>query len=118
MAVVSNFFLPDFPEFLLKQNKLDHYFDFIIDSAQLMVKKPGQDIYIHALSRAGIKEDRFGEVLFIGDNLRNDVLMPLKLGMQAWYFDRSEERPSVAAPQEIISFKNWKELGILLEKNL
>lgn len=118
MGVVSNFFLPDYPEYLLQQNDLDHYFEFIVDSAQLMVKKPGREIYLHALKRAGISPASMSDVLFIGDNLKNDVLLPLEMGMQAWYFDRSAERPSTPSPAHLTSFRNWDELGQLLESIL
>ena len=116
MSVVSNFFLADYPAYLLKQHGLDHYFDFIIDSAQLMVKKPGREIYQHALQKAAIEGEKISEVLFIGDNLKNDVLIPLELGMQAWYFDRSAERPSAPAPRHIKSFRNWDELWQLVQQ--
>ncbi|MCB0684953.1 MAG: HAD family hydrolase [Saprospiraceae bacterium] len=118
MAVVSNFFLADYPAYLLNQHNLDHYFDFVIDSAQLMIKKPGRSIYLSALEKAKIAPDQLSEVLFIGDNLKNDVLIPLELGMQAWYFDRSGERKVAPAPPGIISFKNWMELDQLLRSRL
>ncbi|MBK8501741.1 MAG: HAD family hydrolase [Saprospiraceae bacterium] len=116
MSVVSNFFLPDYPEYLLAQHDLHHYFEFIIDSAQLMVKKPGKEIYNHVLAKAGIKKGDISQVLFIGDNLKNDVLTPMEIGMQAWYFDRSEERPSAQAPGHIKSFKNWDILSLLFKQ--
>lgn len=116
MSVVSNFFLPDYPEYLLEKHDLHHFFDFIIDSAQLMVKKPGKEIYEHALEKAGIKKGDISQVLFIGDNLKNDVLTPIEIGMQAWYFDRSAERPSTPAPGHVKSFKNWDELSVLFEQ--
>ncbi|MCB0664851.1 MAG: HAD family hydrolase [Saprospiraceae bacterium] len=118
MAVVSNFFLPDYPQYLLEQHGLHHYFDFIIDSAQIMVKKPGREIYIEAMNKAGITSGDTSEVLFIGDNLKNDVLLPIEMGMQAWYFDRSGERPSSPAPKGVTSFNSWEQLGEMLEDHL
>jgi putative hydrolase of the HAD superfamily len=117
MSVVSNFFLPDYPRYLLEENGYQHYFDFIIDSAQLMIKKPGREIYEYALQKAGVGREDISQVLFIGDNLKNDVLLPLEIGMQAWYYDRSAERPSAPAPDYIVSFKNWKELHQLFERH-
>ncbi|NND32531.1 MAG: HAD family hydrolase, partial [Saprospiraceae bacterium] len=83
MGVVSNFFLPSFPERLLREHQLDQYFDFIIDSAQIKVKKPGRKIYQHALDLAKVGQENRGRVLFVGDNFRNDVKAPRELGMQA-----------------------------------
>jgi HAD superfamily hydrolase (TIGR01549 family) len=115
MAVVSNFFLPDYPEEMLRRNDLSHYFDFVIDSAQLMIKKPGKEIYHQALQKAGIDTSNAGEVLFVGDNLKNDVLSPLEFGMQAWYFDRSEQNSIGAFSREIRSFRNWEEFSAMIQ---
>src|SRR5690606_5605137 len=108
MAVVSNFFLPDYPEEMLRRNDLSHYFDFIIDSAQLMIKKPGKEIYHQALQKAGLDASDAGEVLFVGDNLKNDVLSPMELGMQAWHFDRSERNGAGVFSGDIRTFRNWR----------
>lgn len=112
MAVVSNFFLPDYPEEMLRRNDLSHYFDFVIDSAQLMIKKPGKEIYHQALQKAGIDTANAGEVLFVGDNLKNDVLSPMELGMQAWHFNRSGRN---GFAREIRSFRNWKEFSAMIQ---
>ncbi len=61
-----------------------------------------------ALRRAGIPQDGSGQILFIGDNLKNDVLTPQKLGMQALYLDRSADRPSPPAPQNVPTLVSWK----------
>ncbi len=114
MAVVSNFFLPGYPEQMLKNNQLNHYFDFILDSAQMMYKKPGKEIYWEAIQRAGIPDKELHKVLFVGDNLRNDVLTPREMGMQAWYFDRSDVRPGLPTPPGIKSFKNWSEFSEMI----
>jgi FMN phosphatase YigB (HAD superfamily) len=101
---------------MLTNNQLNHYFDFILDSAQMMYKKPGKEIYWKAIQRAGILDKDLHEVLFVGDNLRNDVLTPLEMGMQAWYFDRSDVRPGAAPPPGIRSFKNWSEFSGMIRE--
>jgi putative hydrolase of the HAD superfamily len=90
MGVVSNFFLPDYPEKLLREQGLDHYFNFIIDSAQIKTKKPGYEIYDMALARAGLDRSQSNRVLFVGDNIKNDVLIPMEIGMHAVHYDRSD----------------------------
>ncbi|MDE3259357.1 MAG: HAD family hydrolase [Gemmatimonadota bacterium] len=107
MGVVSNFYLPGWPEQLLADHGLLQHFEFVIDSAAIGFRKPGAEIYREALRQAGLTDDRAGDVLFIGDNLRNDVLGPRSLGMSAIYFDRSLERPMMEPQSWKNSIANW-----------
>ena len=109
MGVVSNFYLSGWPEQLLADHGLLENFEFVIDSARLGFRKPGTEIYFASLSRAGLSADRAGDVLFIGDNLRNDVLAPRSLDMDAIYFDRSHDRPLAERQKWSDSITNWDE---------
>ncbi len=111
-AVVSNFFLPGYPEAMLKKFGLDQYFELILDSAQFGVKKPGASLYHHTAERLGLNQSSYDKILFIGDNLTNDVLKPIELGMQAVHFDRSEERGGEATPENLTSIRNWSEFSL------
>ena len=91
MGVVSNFYLPDWPQRMFRKFGLDGFFDFVIDSASFGFKKPRRPIYSEALQRAGISSNPASRALFIGDNLTNDVLALMELGMQAIYLDRSND---------------------------
>ena len=99
-AVVSNFFAPDFPRELLARFGLLDNFEFVVNSAELGYKKPDVRIYAHALELAGASP---ADVVFVGDNLKNDVRAPLQAGMQAAWFDRHH----VDAPADIHSFRSW-----------
>ena len=113
MGVISNFYLPDWPQQMLMKFGLDGFFDFIIDSASFGFKKPGHPIYIGALQQAGLSIKQASRVLFIGDNLTNDVLVPMELGMKAIYLDRSDDRPSSEpVPEGIPSIKHWDEFKL------
>ena len=110
MGVVSNFHLAHWPEQRLQEFGLRRHFDFVLDSALCGWKKPGPEIYQAACQLADIPDSALGKILFIGDNLRNDVLMPLQLGMQAIYFDRSHDRPTSAkAPKHISKITHWSQ---------
>ncbi len=109
MGVVSNFYLPGWPERLLADHGLLQYFEFVIDSAEIGFRKPGAGIYREALCRAGLTDDRAGDVLFIGDNLRNDVHGPRSMGMNAIYFDRSLDRPMGEREEWADSITRWDE---------
>lgn len=109
MGVVSNFYLPGWPERLLADHGLLHNFEFVIDSAELGFRKPGVEIYREALRRAGLTDERAGNVLFIGDNLRNDVLGPKSMGMNAVFIDRSLDRPTAHPEEWADSITHWDE---------
>ncbi|MDE2889381.1 MAG: HAD family hydrolase [Gemmatimonadota bacterium] len=107
MGVVSNFYLPGWPEQLLADHGLLCNFDFVVNSAEVGIRKPGAGIYREAFRRAGLTDDLAGDVLFIGDNLRNDVLGPRSMGMNAIYFDRSLDRPMAEPQSWKNSIANW-----------
>ncbi len=109
MGVVSNFYLSGWPEQLLADHGLLKNFEFVIDSARLGFRKPGAEIYREGLSRAGLSAERAGDVLFIGDNLQNDVLAPRSLGMATTYFDRSRDRPMAGRQTWTDSITHWDE---------
>ena len=109
MGVVSNFYLSGWPEQLLADHGLSDNFEFVVDSARLGFRKPGAEIYRESLRRAGLSAERAGDVLFIGDNLQNDVLAPRSLGMAAIYFDRSRDRPMANPQTWADSITHWDE---------
>ena len=107
LGVVSNFFLPGWPEKFLATHGLAGYFDFVLDSAAFGWKKPGVRIYCEALHLAGLSSDQAGDVLFVGDSLTNDVLTPRKLGFRTLYLDRSSDRPLPPAPDDVDAIAHW-----------
>jgi len=115
MGAVSNFFLPGYPELMLRRNGLDGYFDFILDSAQMGSKKPGTMIYEKAVGLAGLKLENANEVLFVGDSLSNDVVAPESLGMKAIHFDRSMERGGSATPSQYSTMSDWTQFIATVE---
>jgi putative hydrolase of the HAD superfamily len=58
--------------------------------------KPHRSIFDEALGRAGATAD---SALMVGDSLRADVLGALAAGMRAVLLRRSDEAPSVSAPE-------------------
>ena len=103
MAVASNF------DYLLvgilARLGLSTYFEAIVKSADLGVYKPSPEFYAAMLRIIGVSS---GEVLFIGDSPRSDVLGPRAAGIAALLVDRIGRYgdlglPSVAALTELIS---------------
>lgn len=81
----------------LEQSKLLHYFDQIVTSEQVGVKKPNPEIFRHALVKAFCKHD---ESIMIGDDLPVDILGAKAIGMHQVYFN-----PEKTAHQESIDFE-------------
>lgn len=106
LAVVSNFYVPDFPRTLLERHSVLPYLSFVIDSAELGIRKPDPRMYQEALLRAKVSNPQ--RVLFVGDTWKNDVEGPLAAGMQAVWFDRGQEpRPDLADAHP--SLRYWNE---------
>ena len=81
----------------LKQSKLLHYFEQIVTSEQVGVKKPNPEIFRYALVSAFCNPD---ESIMIGDDLPVDILGAKAIGMHQVYFN-----PEKIAHQETIDFE-------------
>ena len=80
----------------LEQSKLLHYFQHIVTSEQVGVKKPNPEIFRHALVKAVCDPD---ESIMIGDDLPVDIIGAKDIGMHQVYFN-----PEKKAHQESIDF--------------
>lgn len=110
MGVVSDFFLSDCPRRLLAEYGLDGYFEFVLDSASVGFRKPAEEIYREALRKAGLERERADEVLFIGDNLTLDVIMPISMGMRATHYDPNHKSQSIEGKHRShLSIGHWDE---------
>lgn len=69
-----------FSELELRYLDLYEKFDFVIFSSDYGYKKPDKRLFQTALDRFGLEPE---QVLSIGDTVRNDVIPPRELGMQA-----------------------------------
>ena len=81
----------------LKESKLLHYFEQIVTSEQVGVKKPNPEIFRYALVSAFCNPD---ESIMIGDDLPVDILGAKAIGMHQVYFN-----PEKIAHQESIDFE-------------
>lgn len=84
LAVVSNFFVADFPDRLLRASGLRDYFEFVIDSSQVGFRKPAPEIFGAALERAGLAEAR--RAIFIGDDATADMRGARAAGMRPIHY--------------------------------
>jgi len=68
----------------LKMSKIDIFFDKVITSEAIGVKKPHPLIFSHALEQAGAKPE---ESLMVGDNYEADIVGALNSNIPAIYFN-------------------------------
>jgi len=67
----------------MRTSKINHYFEHIIDSESVGVKKPNPLIFKHALEMAKVSA---ANSLMIGDSLEADVLGAKNMGIQPVHF--------------------------------
>ena len=68
----------------LTNSKINHFFDRVITSESVLVKKPNPKIFFHALKIANAKTY---ESIMIGDNLEADIYGAKNIGMPAIHCD-------------------------------
>ena len=101
LAIVSN--NNNLCEDVVYRLGLEKLVDVIILSHKIGVRKPNPNIYKKSCKRLDVK---IHEVIFIGDNLKKDVLIPKSLGMKAILFDPKKEhknfKPRVTNLKELL----------------
>lgn len=86
MAIISNTTNPEFiKEKELYQTGLSAYFEFAIFSSGTPYRKPHPSIFNAAISRLNIEAEN---ILFVGDDLKMDVLGPQSVGMLTAWLNR------------------------------
>ena len=89
----------------LEQHKLAHFFQFIMTSAEYVVRKPHPMIFRAAAARLGVPPER---IWFLGDLPAYDVAGAQSVGMTSiWYNRRSEHSGADTATHTVSS---WGEL--------
>jgi len=80
MVLVSNFY--GNVETVLKDFGLDHYFNKVIESAVVGVRKPDPQIFNLGVEALGLKP---GEVLVVGDSYRKDIMPAESIGCKVMW---------------------------------
>jgi len=76
----------------IQNSKLDGYFDKIITSEEVGVKKPNNKIFEYALNKANAVPE---ESIMIGDNWEADIQGAVKNGIQAIYFTQNGKEADI-----------------------
>lgn len=85
MILVSNFY--GNLSTVLRNYRMDHFFEMIVESAVVGIRKPSPDIYKLAVERAGVKPE---ECIVIGDSYKNDIMPATQIGCKTIWFKGEE----------------------------
>jgi putative hydrolase of the HAD superfamily len=93
VALVSNFTHPPALERILARVGIGHFFDAILISGRLGIRKPHPDVFAELTRRLGVAA---AEIVFVGDELQADIVGACKAGMRTvWMTYRQRlQRPS------------------------
>lgn len=73
----------------MESSNILHYFNSVITSESVGVKKPNPKVFYHALEVANAKKENS---IMIGDNIEADVLGAINIGMQAIHCNFEQEK--------------------------
>ena len=95
--------------YTLKKSGLDVYFDAIVISRDIGMRKPHPEIFNYALTNLGIKNR---DAIHVGDSLEQDVQGAKNAGVKAIWVKGREENIHIKPDYTINSLE---ELPVLLE---
>ncbi|MFM7080065.1 MAG: YjjG family noncanonical pyrimidine nucleotidase [Bacteroidota bacterium] len=87
LGLITNGFV-EVQQIKIRQSKLEGYFDEVIISEQVGFKKPDPTIFLHA---ASLFQAHVSNCVMVGDNLETDIKGAMDAGMDAFYFNTSQE---------------------------
>ena len=88
IGMVSN--ATDLARKVLGNLDMERYFDFVVISEEVGVRKPNPEIFRIALEQAGTTA---GRSLFLGDKLNTDIIGAARAGLRAILIDRNDVFP-------------------------
>ena len=112
LGIVSNFAIPECVQKLLQQHDLEKFFDVIVISAAVNMRKPSLEIFKHALEKLQVNP---AETVFVGDTVEADIKGAQDAGMKTIYIERRPQKElETTKPDQTI--KNLSELPAAIEK--
>ena len=97
LAVISNS-ISNVPRFFLERAGLEKYFEAIVISRDLGIRKPDPEIFNYTLVKLGIESE---EAIHVGDSLEQDVKGAKDVGMKTVWIKKDNEE-MITKPNYII----------------
>ncbi len=92
LGLISNLTFSECAWELLDEYNLKNFFETILVSGDINVRKPSPEIFKKALSSLGVTPS---QAIFVGDNLENDIRGSVSIGMRSIHIRRGIELSSV-----------------------
>ncbi|MEM2987043.1 MAG: HAD family hydrolase [Nitrososphaerota archaeon] len=92
IGLISNTVSDWFVKETLKKLKIEKFFDCIITSAQIGIRKPRLEIFEKALKELNANKS---QTVMIGDSLKSDILGAKRLGIKAIYVNRWKNNKNI-----------------------
>ena len=93
----------------VREFKLDHYFEFMMSTADYGFRKPDARILLTACRRLGLDP---AQVWYVGNSIEHDVTAARRAGMPAIWYNGADSPSSSPTPDATIS--SWQNLTQIL----
>jgi putative hydrolase of the HAD superfamily len=97
----------------LSAHGLDTYFELILASADIGLRKPHPRIFAAALGRAGVPAER---AWYVGNTIRYDVRGAAAAGLRPVWYNKKEERGDL--PPGTVEIRSWQEFPSLIDREV
>lgn len=112
LGLVTNNHSTDFHLRLLEKFDLKKFFDAIVVSSKLGIRKPHKGIFLHCMTKLGVSNENS---IFVGDHPIHDVQGAKNTGMRCIWVKRKEYENAPAKPDWIVeSIREAGEIAIHL----
>jgi len=112
LGVVTNTSSEKVTKKILRRLDLNRYFECIVTSAELGVRKPYPGIFLYALREMRLRAD---ETVFIGDSFKHDIIGSRQANMRNCLVCHEETEASDGLPAPDLAAKSLSELLRTLE---
>lgn len=112
-ALISNLSFSECAWELLTTHNLAVFFDFIVVSGDVNMRKPDPKIFRMALDRLGVSAS---EAVFVGDNLETDVKGALNCGMIPIHVDRRKTEKTEICCKPYMTVNSLEQVLLILEE--
>ncbi|MGQ9543010.1 MAG: HAD family hydrolase [Candidatus Bathyarchaeia archaeon] len=107
LGAVTNTSSDEITRRILKQLRLNRFFECVVTSAELGIRKPYPGIFLYALREMRVKTE---DTLFIGDSPKHDVAGSRQVGIKSCLMNRGEVEYRVLEPKPDLLLSDLNEL--------
>jgi FMN phosphatase YigB (HAD superfamily) len=107
LGLVTDNHSTDWTFHLLQKFDLELFFDSIVVSSQIGIRKPHKQIFLHSLKTLKINNENS---IYVGDSLSHDIQGAENASIKSVWLNRNRERQKPKTPKPQYEIKNLSEL--------